>query len=117
MKDNFKDPGGLPSKYKYKVVIPVYKDRYKETYATLWTHNSIAAQYNLTGPTDPQTGTLTLLHTFKVHTHGQLALNYLSPSGSTPTGMSEFDLNTPEPEPKLYGPFDVNRFTTGLAGN
>ena len=70
MEDNFKDPGGLSSKYKYKVVIPVYKDRYKETYAKLWTHKSLALKYNITGPTDPETDTLILLHTFKVHTHG-----------------------------------------------
>ena len=51
-------------------MIPVYKDRYKETNATLWTHKSIAEKYNITGVSDPETGTLILLHSFKVHTHG-----------------------------------------------
>ena len=31
--------------------------------------------------------------------------------------MSEFDLNTPEPDPTAYGPFNINRFTNGLGGN
>jgi len=28
-----------------------------------------------------------------------------------------FDFNTPEPEPKVYGKWPVNRVTTGLKGN
>lgn len=44
-------------------------------------------------------------------------LNMLSPDGNTPTGLMEFDLNTPEPDPKSYGPYPVNRAVNGLKGN
>lgn len=37
-------------------------------------------------------------------------------SGSTPTGLSTFDLNSPEPDPVSYGPYPVNRAVQGLKG-
>jgi len=37
-----------------------------------------------------------------------------SSDGNTPTGLMEFDLNTPEPEPKLFGPYNVNRAVRGM---
>ena len=33
------------------------------------------------------------------------------------TGLVEIDLNSPEPDPTLYGPWPVNRFVRGLDGN
>jgi len=94
----------LPAGYKYKVYVPVYSNRSIETNATLFDSKGKAWLV------------------FKTHTHGQNdgngnALNQLSGSGSTPTGLSSFDLNTPEPDPVDYGPYPINRAVTGLAGN
>lgn len=38
-------------------------------------------------------------------------------AGATPTGLTELDLNSPEDEPALFGPYPVNRATVGLQGN
>ena len=32
-------------------------------------------------------------------------------------GLYEIDLNSPEPEPKTYGPYPVNRAVVGREGN
>ena len=37
----------------------------------------------------------------------------LLPLGDT-AGLTEFDLNSPEDEPKLFGPYPVNRAVQGL---
>jgi hypothetical protein len=39
-----------------------------------------------------------------------------SGDGSTPTGLSTLDLNSPEPDPVSYGPYPINRFVQGLKG-
>ena len=44
-------------------------------------------------------------------------LNQFAPDGDTPTGLMSFDLNSPEPIPKLYGPYPINRAVLGLKGN
>ena len=38
-------------------------------------------------------------------------------NGNTVTGLMQADLNSPEDEPKFYGPYPVNRAVEGLAGN
>ena len=48
---------------------------------------------------------------------GCIGLNMFSSDGMTPTGLSEIDLNTPESEPDVYGPYPVNRFVRGISGN
>jgi hypothetical protein len=48
---------------------------------------------------------------------GDVGLNQFSSNGATVTGMIEVDLNTPEPDPKLYGPYPVTRLVRGLKGN
>lgn len=48
---------------------------------------------------------------------GCIGLNSFSTDGSTPTGLSEIDLNSPEDSAKFYGPYPVNRFVHGLSGN
>ena len=40
-----------------------------------------------------------------------------SSDGNTPTGLTMFDLNSPEDDPKLFGPYPVNRAVLGLRGN
>lgn len=38
-------------------------------------------------------------------------------AGDTVTGLVEIDLNSPEPNPAMYGPWPVNRVVRGLDGN
>ncbi|KAL9643868.1 hypothetical protein ABK040_013281 [Willaertia magna] len=102
LSDNYKDTFNktvLPNPYKYRVYIPVYKNRSIETTGRL---------YDKYG---------NLLHQFTCRTHGQQEFNELTTNGNTPTGLYSFDLNTPEPDPKEYGPYDVNRAVIGLKGN
>jgi hypothetical protein len=40
-----------------------------------------------------------------------------SSDGNTVTGLMQADLNSPEGEPKFYGPYPVNRAVKGLEGN
>jgi len=104
-RDNYRDSGTIPPGYLYKVHIPVYANRCIETNATL---------YN---------AQMQVLRVFRVRTHGQndpqtgLPLNEFAGYGYTPTGLSEFDLNSPEDDPIDYGPYPVNRFVQGLQGN
>ncbi len=44
-------------------------------------------------------------------------MNMFSGDGNTPTGLMEFDLNSPEDDPKSFGPYPVNRAVQGLRGN
>jgi len=103
--DGYKDDGEpLPPGFSYKVYVPVYRNRAIETTATLFDAN------------------LNVLHTFTVRTHGQNdangnALNQFADSGTTPTGLSTFDLNSPEDDPVHFGPYPINRFVQGLRGN
>eukprot|EP00003_Mantamonas_plastica_P003568 TRINITY_DN1280_c0_g2_i1.p1 TRINITY_DN1280_c0_g2~~TRINITY_DN1280_c0_g2_i1.p1 ORF type:complete len:325 (-),score=59.27 TRINITY_DN1280_c0_g2_i1:100-1074(-) len=104
LQDGYKDDGTIPAGAMYKVHIPVHLNRSIETMATLYDAN------------------MTVMHTFKVRTHGQNdmngnQLNQYCSNGATPTGLSAFDLNSPENDPKDYGPYPVNRFTYGLKGN
>jgi hypothetical protein len=96
----------LPSGFKYAVLVPVLANRSVETMASL-----LDADGNVN-------------FTFRVRAHGHdfpagsgQQLNQFGSSGATPTGLSMFDLNSPESNPKLYGPYPVNRATVGLEGN
>ena len=40
-----------------------------------------------------------------------------SSDGNTPTGLMLFDLNSPEDDPKSFGPYPVNRAVQGIMGN
>ncbi len=71
------------------------------------------------------------LYEFRVRTHGHsqfgpepwpaykndVGLNEFTSNGATVSGLMYLDLNTPEPDPKLYGPYDVLRLVTGITGN
>lgn len=101
--------------YKYKVVIDVHQNRSIESKGRLYAGNG------------------TLLYTFQARLHGWDACDCKKPwpdfnnsddgltsfasDGNTPTGLTEFDLNTPEDIPKLYGPYPVNRAVQGIRGN
>lgn len=105
LEDGYKDDGHIPAGVLYKVHVPVHRNRSVETTATLYAGNG------------------SVLHTFTVRTEGQpdnatgLPMNELCGSGSTPTGLSSFDLNSPEPDPVSYGPYPVNRAVQGQQGN
>ena len=49
--------------------------------------------------------------------NGDFGLNQFTTNGDTTTGLIEVDLNTPEPDPDLYGPWNVVRFVRGVDGN
>ena len=129
--DHWTDDGApaAQSGHLYKILIPVHRNRSVETTATLLdAHN--APLFNFPVRT----------HGHDVDTHGQridgkwpdlsdtgcpfaqtrqgcVGLNSFSADGATPTGLSEIDLNAPEDSAKLYGPYPINRFVRGLAGN
>jgi hypothetical protein len=96
-KDDLKAP--LPAGIKYKVHIPVHRDRTIEVQATL---------YN---------ASMDVLRVFTVRAHGQQNFTEFASDGNTPSGLSYFDLNSPEDDPDDYGPYPVNRATVGIAGN
>lgn len=81
------------------VHVPVYKDRTRETIGTLYNNKH-----------EP------LFH-FKARTHGVGTQNEFCGNGNTPTGLGLFDLNSPEDDPKSFGPYPVNRIVQGLKGN
>jgi len=102
--DGYKDDGSIPPGYLYKLYVPVYKNRSIEVIATLFDSK------------------MTPLHKFQVRAHGQNnpdgeAMNQFCDSGSTPTGLIEFDLNSPEDDWNDFGPYPVNRAVQGLQGN
>lgn len=104
MNDRYRDDGSIPDGVKFKLYIPVHRDRTIETNATL---------YDSKG---------NVLHQFLVRTHGSngtegQTLNQLTRNGNTPTGLTTMDLNTPEPILKSFGPYPVLRFVKGLEGN
>eukprot|EP01119_Soliformovum_irregulare_P002265 TRINITY_DN12550_c0_g1_i1.p1 TRINITY_DN12550_c0_g1~~TRINITY_DN12550_c0_g1_i1.p1 ORF type:complete len:280 (-),score=53.21 TRINITY_DN12550_c0_g1_i1:50-889(-) len=102
--DGYKDNGKIPAGFKYKVHVPVYRNRSIETKGTLYDDK------------------MRVMHTFIARTHGQDNAdgsdeNMMCDSGNTPTGLMTFDLNSPEPDPVSYGPYPVNRAVQGLDGN
>lgn len=113
--DNYVDDG-LPAAtrgYLYKVVVPVHSNRSMESTATLHAGNGSA------------------LLKFTVRAHGKdfagqkgwpiysstPGLTQFASNGNTPTGLFSFDLNSPEPDPRSYGKWPVNRAVLGIEGN
>jgi len=103
--DGYKDDGLFPDGILYKVHVPVYKNRSIETTATLFAGNGTAL-LNFTVRTEGQ-----------VNNDTHIPLSQLCTSGETPTGLMTFDLNSPEPDPILYGPYPINRAVQGILGN
>lgn len=106
MNDNYKDDGLIPEGMKFKIHIPVYKDRTIEGKATLYD------------------GKGNVLLTFLARTRGSTGpqgqrVNQLTTNGDTPTGLTTMDLNSPEPKRlvKSFGPYPVLRFVQGIKGN
>lgn len=104
MYDGYVDDHTVPFGFKFKVHIPVYKDRTIETIGTLHDSNN------------------TVMHTFRARCHGAMdatgkEINQLTTDGNTPTGLVTFDLNSREPDAKSFGPYPVLRAVKGLKGN
>lgn len=114
--DNYVDNGRPAKDYgkKYKVFVPVHRNRSIETNAVLFDAEGSA------------------LFTFPVRAHGtdsypvppwpyfdnnNYGLNMFSSDGDTPTGLIEFDLNSPEPDTREFGPWPINRAVRGIEGN
>lgn len=102
--DGYKDSGVMPAWAKYKIYIPVYRNRSVEVIAKLYDQHHHC------------------IRNFTVLAHGQndasgKAINQLSRDGSTPSGLMAIDLQTKEPDPKDFGPYPINRAIYGLAGN
>ena len=101
--------------YQYKLYLPVHANRSIETSGILFD------------------GDNNELLSFVVRTHGHrddgsaapwpdfgdsdVGLSQFASDGNTVTGIVEVDLNSPEPDPDLYGPYPVNRVVRGLSGN
>jgi hypothetical protein len=119
--------------YKYKVMIPVHRNRSVETVATLLDGaNNELLQFTVRAHghdvTTAGQGTATAWPDFSddrcppdvyAAKQGCVGLNAFSSDGATPTGLYELDLNSPEPasDERFYGPYPVNRFVRGLVGN
>jgi len=97
--DGYKDNGTIPEGALYKIHIKVSQNRSIETNAYLYNNKS------------------ELLLTFRVRLHGETGRNQFCTDGDTPTGLSRIDLNSPEPDPKDFGPYPINRVVQGLEGN
>lgn len=115
-RDGVKDTGFTAASkgYKYKITMPVYTNRSVETMATL---------YDAVG---------NKVMSFRARSHGHrddgssgpwpdfsndIGCNQFTSNCATVTGVIEIDLNSPEPDPDLYGPWPVNRLVRGLEGN
>lgn len=117
--DKIKDTGFTAASmgYLYKLYIPVYNNRSIETYATLYDGNNkelLTFRVRTHGHRDD--GTASTWPDFG-STPGDIGCNEFTSSCATVTGLIEVDLNSPEPDPNLYGPYPVNRFVRGLDGN
>jgi len=99
MSDGYKDDGKILPGYMYKVHIQVSQNRSLETTANLYDSK------------------MTLIFQFRVRLHGVPGHNQFCKNGDTPSGLSLFDLNSPEDDPKDFGPYPVNRVVAGLKGN
>ena len=115
--DGFKDSGFTADSmgYKYKIHVPVYQIRSIETTATLFdAFNKVLLSFTVRAHGWRDDGTQAAWPDYGVDDYG---LNEFTPNGNTPTGLVEIDLNSPEPDPQVYGPWPVNRVVRGLEGN
>lgn len=115
--DGYKDSGFSAASmgYLYKLHIPVHNNRSIETTATLFdADNNVIMKFTARTHGHRNDGSSAPWPDFG---DGDYGLTEYASSGNTVTGLIEVDLNTPEPDPNLYGPWPVNRFVRGLDGN
>jgi hypothetical protein len=118
--DRYRDDGTPARAWgkKYKIHVPVHRNRSVESVATLFDADNI------------------VLLRFRVRAHGHshprvrgqpypypewdnygIGLNQFTSDGATPTGLSFIDLNTREANATMYGPYPINRVVFGVRGN
>mmetsp|Transcript_19452 Transcript_19452/g.47789 ORF Transcript_19452/g.47789 Transcript_19452/m.47789 type:complete len:294 (-) Transcript_19452:35-916(-) len=97
----------LPSPYAYKVHITTWRDRTRES--------PNATLYDAAGT--PLLSFVARLHGKNLPDDPSRQRNMFTSDGVTPTGLMRFDLNSPEPYPRSYGPYPVNRAVDGVDGN
>jgi hypothetical protein len=115
--DGYKDNGFSAGSmgYLYKFHIPVHSNRSIETYASLFDkENNLLLKFRVRTHGHRGDGTTQSWPDFG---DGDVGLNEFTSSGNTVTGLVEIDLNSPEPDPDLYGPWPINRVVRGLDGN
>eukprot|EP01040_Poterioochromonas_malhamensis_P004707 gene4707-5043_t len=115
--DGYKDSGFTAESmgYLYKFHIPVHKNRSIETDATLFdAKGNVLLKFRVRTHGHRGDGTTQAWPDFG---DGDIGLTELASSGNTVTGLVEMDLNSPEPDPDLYGPWPINRIVRGLDGN
>eukprot|EP00286_Rhodomonas_abbreviata_P013550 CAMPEP_0181325716 /NCGR_PEP_ID=MMETSP1101-20121128/21086_1 /TAXON_ID=46948 /ORGANISM="Rhodomonas abbreviata, Strain Caron Lab Isolate" /LENGTH=280 /DNA_ID=CAMNT_0023434067 /DNA_START=205 /DNA_END=1047 /DNA_ORIENTATION=- len=115
--DGFTDSGFTAASmgYLYKVHVPVHTNRSVETYATLFDQdNNVLLKFKTRQHGLRDDGSS---EAWPDYGDGDEGLNQFSSSGNTVTGLVEMDLNSPEPNPQVYGPWPVNRVVRGLDGN
>jgi hypothetical protein len=101
--------------YLYKIVIPVYNNRSIETTSTLYDKdNNVVLTFTTRAHGHRNDGSSAAWPDFG---DGDIGLSQFASSGATVTGLIAIDLNTPEPNSQLYGPWPVNRFVRGIDGN
>ena len=94
--------------------MPVHRNRSRETNATLFdAHNNAIFSFRVRAHGVEPAGALP----WPDYSSASFGRNQFSPDGNTPTGLILFDLNSPEPNATLYGPYPVNRAVQGLQGN
>lgn len=115
--DGVKDNGFTAASkgYMYKFHIPVHKNRSIETTATLFDKdNNVLLKFTVRTHGIRSDGTSTAWPDFG---DGDIGYTEFGSSGNTVTGTVEIDLNSPEPNPQVYGPWPVNRIVRGIDGN
>ena len=101
--------------YLYKIFIPVYSNRSIETTGTLYDKdNNVLLSFTVRAHGHRDDGSSAAWPDFG---DGDVGLTQFASSGATVTGLIAIDLNTPEPDAQLYGPWPVNRFVRGIDGN
>lgn len=115
--DGYKDTGFTAASmgYLYKFHIPVYKNRSVEATATLYDKNNKVLLQFVARTHGHRSDDST--QPWPDFGNGDIGLTEFASSGNTVTGLVEIDLNSPEPDPDVYGPWPVNRIVRGLDGN
>ena len=115
--DNYHDTGFTAASmgYLYKFHIPVHNNRSVETHATLYDKdNNVMLKFRVRTHGKRDDGTSAPWPDFG---DGDVGYTQFGSSGNTVTGLVEIDLNSPEPDPAVYGPWPINRIVRGLDGN
>lgn len=101
--------------YLYKVWIPVHNNRSIETQAILYDKdNNVMLKFTVRTHGHRNDGSYLPWPDFG---NGDYGCSQFSSNCNTVTGIVEIDLNSPEPDPDLYGPWPINRIVRGLDGN